>query len=152
MAIKAIFHVNVNCSDYEESKHFYENLGFQSVLDLPTGGDEDLAKGLALPDCRGRASIMMLDPSDRRQARLDLIEWVEPRDERPPYDHLAHLGINRIALWTIDLQHEYERLRDLGVEFLSTPVTMGDHTRFVCLKDPDGTIIELIEFVSNPAG
>ena len=149
MTIKAIFHVNVNCSDYERSKAFYENLGFQSVLDLPTGGDAKLARGLAMPNCEGRASIMMLDPGQPRQARLDLIEWTNPRDERPPYEHLARLGINRIALWTIDLQGEYERLSADGVEFLSAPEALGEHTSFVCLKDPDGTIIELIEFLSS---
>ncbi|MCP3990207.1 MAG: VOC family protein [Actinomycetia bacterium] len=150
MAIKAIFHVNVNCSDYEVSKAFYENLGFQSILDLPTGGDAELAAGLAMPECDGRASIMMLDPDQPRQARLDLIEWVNPRDDQAPYDHLARLGINRIALWTIGLQEEYERLLGDGVEFLSEPMMMGDHTSFVCLKDPDGTIIELIEFLRSP--
>lgn len=149
MTIKAIFHVNVNCSDFERSKAFYENLGFQSVLDLPTGGDAKLANGLAMPDCEGRASIMMLDPSQSRQARLDLIEWTRPRDERPPYEHLGRLGINRIALWTVDLQGEYERLLADGVEFLSEPTVMGGHTSFVCLKDPDGTIIELIEFLER---
>ena len=32
MTITHIFHVNVNCSDLDESKLFYERLGFQSVL------------------------------------------------------------------------------------------------------------------------
>lgn len=150
MTIKAIFHVNVNCSDLDVSKPFYENLGFQSVLDLPTGGDAKLAEGLAMPNCSGRASIMMLDPTDARQARLDLIEWTDPVDERPPYEHLARLGINRIALWTFDLDDEYERLLADGVEFLSAPMTMGGHSKFVCFKDPDGTIIELIEFLTEP--
>jgi len=150
MPIKAIFHVNVNCSDLDVSRPFYENLWFQTVLDLPTGGDEQLAEGLGMPGCQGRAAIMMLDPSEGRQARLDLIEWTEPLDRRPPYEHLAHLGINRIALWTIGLDEEYERLKADGVEFLSEPLFMGGHTKFVCFKDPDGTIIELIEFHRNP--
>ncbi len=150
MASEAILHVNVNCSDYGVSKAFYQNLGCRSVLDLPTIGDATLATGLAIPECAGRASIMMLDPGQPRQARLDLIEWVKPRDDRAPYDHLARLGINRIALWTIGLQEEYERLLADGVEFLSEPVMMDGHTLYVCLKDPDGTIIELVEFLRNP--
>jgi glyoxylase I family protein len=143
MAIKGIFHVNVNCSDIERSQPFYENLGFQTVLDLPTGGDDKLAAGLGMPSCEGRAAIMMLDPSQGRQARLDLIEWTEPLDRRPPYEHLARLGFNRIALWTIGLDEEYERLKADGVEFLSEPMFM------VCFKDPDGAIIELIEFFTG---
>ena len=150
MPIKDIFHVNVNCSNLDISRPFYENLGFQTVLDLPTGGDSDLAAGLAMPDCSGRAAIMMLDPSESRQARLDLIEWSSPLDDTRPYEHLARLGINRIALWTIGLDEEYQRLKTCGVEFLSEPLFMGGHTKFVCLKDPDGVIIELIEFHKNP--
>ena len=150
MTIKAIFHVNVNCSDLDRSRAFYENLGFEGVLDLPTGGDDSLAEGLGMPDCSGRACIMMLDPSQGRQARLDLIEWVRPRDTEPPYEHLGHLGLNRIALWTIGLDEEYERLMGDGVEFLSEPKTMGGHSKFVCMRDPDGTIIELIEFLHSP--
>jgi len=151
MPLKSIFHVNVNCSDFERSKSFYENLGFTTVMDLPDLATADLEVGLALPELAGRAAIMMLDPDDPRQARLDLIEWTNPDDNDPPYPHLAHLGINRIAIWTVDLEGEYERLRADGVEFLSEPRILQGHTRFVCLKDPDGTIIELIEFLATPS-
>jgi|TARA_B110000263_G_scaffold248214_1_gene262589 catechol 2,3-dioxygenase-like lactoylglutathione lyase family enzyme len=152
MAIKAIFHVNVNCSNLEVSLPFYENLGFETVLDLPTGGDASLAEGLGMPGCAGKAAIMMLDPDDPRQTRLDLIEWVSPDDDRPPYEHLGRLGINRLALWTVDLDGEYERLKSDGVNFLSEPLFMGGHTKFVCFRDPDGTVIELIEFHRSPLG
>jgi catechol 2,3-dioxygenase-like lactoylglutathione lyase family enzyme len=94
----------------------------------------------------------MLNPDDPRQTRLDLIEWVSPDDHRPPYEHLARLGINRIALWTVDLDDEYKRLKSDGVDFLSEPLFMGVHTKFVCFRDPDGTIIELIEFHRSPSG
>ena len=33
MAIKGIFHVNVNCSDLDRSLPFYENLGFPLIVD-----------------------------------------------------------------------------------------------------------------------
>ena len=152
MAIKAIFHVNINCSNLDVSLPFYENLGFETVLNLPTGGDASLAEGLGMADCVGKAAIMMLNPGDPRQTRLDLIEWVSPNDRRPPYEHLARVGINRIALWTVDLDDEYERLKADGVDFLSEPLFMGGHTKFVCFRDPDGTIIELIEFHRSPSG
>ena len=101
---------------------------------------------------QGKAAIMMLNPGDPRQTRLDLIEWVSPNDRRPPYEHLARVGINRIALWTVGLDDEYERLKADGVDFLSEPLFMGGHTKFVCFRDPDGTIIELIEFHRSPSG
>lgn len=149
MTITHIFHVNVNCSDLDVSKPFYERLGFQSVLDLPTGGDASLARGLDLPDCDGRATIMMLDPEQPRQTRLDLLEWTQPRDPAPPYEHLGRLGIARLALRSTDLAADYERLVADDVDVLSEPQMMGAHTRFVCFRDPDGSIIELIEFVTS---
>ena len=42
MPLTSIFHVNVNCSDLDVSLPFYENLGFQTVINLPTGGDDEL--------------------------------------------------------------------------------------------------------------
>ena len=48
------------------------------------------------------------------------------------------------------LDEEYERLKADGVEFLSEPLFMGGHTKFVCFKDPDGTIIELLESFTEP--
>lgn len=149
MPITSIFHINVNCSDLDVSRPFYENLGFQTVLDLPDLADPELAVGLALPDCAGRANIMMLDPGQPRQTRLDLLEWTQPRDDQPAYEHLARLGINRIALWTVGLDEEYTRLEADGVDFLSPPKLLGEHAKFVCFRDPDGTIIELIETYSE---
>ena len=152
MAIKAIFHVNVNCTDLDRSKAFYELLGFRSVIDLPPGGGADMLHGLGLPPgSRARGAIMMLDPDQPRSTRLDLLEWLEPRTWGRPYEDLAHVGAARIALWTTGLDEEVERLRAAGVDFLSEPVAMdGFDTRFVCFRDPDGTVLELIEFGQRP--
>ena len=42
-----------------------------------------------------------------------------------------------------------EYLKSNGVEFLSEPATVklkdSPATRFVCFKDPDGTILELVQ-------
>ncbi len=146
MAIKSIFHINVNCRDLDRSRAFYESLGFRGVLDLPEGGQADMLRGLGLaPTARARAVIMMLDPASPRSTRLDLIEWTEPPTHGAALPDLAHVGAARIALWTKGIDQEYERLRAEGVEFLSEPVDMNG-TRFCCFKDPDGTILELIDF------
>jgi catechol 2,3-dioxygenase-like lactoylglutathione lyase family enzyme len=40
-------------------------------------------------------------------------------------------------------------LKDAGVEFVSEPVSLsgptGEPVRFVCFKDPDGTVLELVQ-------
>ena len=147
MPIKSIFHLNVNCSDHARSKAFYEMLGFRSVFEMREGTDGEMTKGVGLPDgSTAKASIMMLDPNDQRSCRLDLIEWTDPPTDGRPYPHLRHAGVARVALYTTDLQGEYDRLRGEGVEFVSEPVVMGTGARFVCFTDPDGTFLELIEF------
>ena len=146
--IKALFHVNVNCSNFERSLSFYKMLGFKVALDIPeVGNNSETVRGLGLPDSTARAAIMTLS-DDPHATRLDLIEWKKPRDETKPYARLNHLGIARIALFTKGLRDDYRRLKDEGVEFISEPVvirTGAGEALFACFYDPDGTILELIE-------
>ena len=157
MAIKDVFHVNVNCTDLDRSRAFYELIGFEVVRDLGVVDDPEVLRGLGLPEgCRGRAVLMVLEPDKPRATRLDLIEWTDPPTggssptaaarAGAPSAALTHVGAVRIALWTIGIDAEVERLRAAGVEFLSEPVAMPDGTRFCCFKDPDGTVLELIDF------
>lgn len=150
--IKSLFHVNVNCSNFERSLAFYKMLGFNVSVDIPAVADakssgSDTGRGLGLPDSVARAAIMTLS-DDPRATRLDLIEWSKPRDDAKPYARLNHLGIARIALYTKGLRDEYQRLKGEGVEFISEPVvirTAAGPALFACFYDPDGTILELIE-------
>jgi len=145
--IKALFHVNVNCSNLERSLRFYKMLGFKVALDIPEVGNSDTGRGLGLPDSVARAALLTLS-DDPHATRLDLIEWKQPRDTEKPYPRLNHLGIARIALFTKGLRDEYRRLKGEGVNFISEPVVIrtgaGD-ALFACFYDPDGTILELIE-------
>ena len=81
---------------------------------------------------------------------IDLLEWKEPRDGRPPYDTLSRPGIARMALTTTDLDADVAMLKARGVAFVSEEPGvvadgMGGQTRFICFKDPDGTVLELVE-------
>ena len=66
-----------------------------------------------------------------------------------PHTNMYHLGIARIALKSDDLDSDITLLKSHGVEFLSEPAEVKiegqPKTRFVCFKDPDGTILELVE-------
>ena len=121
-------------------------LGFAAVLDLGEGGSEEMGRGLGMAGAKGRAAIMMLDPSNRRGCRVDLIEWTSPKTKGSPPPDLFHVGMARLCLHCTDLDGHVEQLKAAGVELVSDPVEMMKGTRFVCFKDPDGTFIELIEF------
>jgi catechol 2,3-dioxygenase-like lactoylglutathione lyase family enzyme len=147
VAIKDVFHINVNCTDLDRSRAFYELVGFQVVVELGEGGSADMLRGLGLPSGgRAKAVLMMLEPDKPRGTRIDLIQWTLPPTHGTTAADLAHVGAVRIALWTIGIDEEVARLGDAGVEFMSDVVAMPDGTKFCCFKDPDGTVLELIDF------
>jgi catechol 2,3-dioxygenase-like lactoylglutathione lyase family enzyme len=153
MAISGLVHVNINCSDYNRSKAFYELLGFREFWVVPETNTPEVAAAVGMPPYRVKGSLMMLqdvEPGTRGTGlTIDLLEWLEPRDEAPPYSHLYHLGIARIALSSTDLDGDMATLKAAGTEFISEPAQLspdsGSNARFVCFKDPDGTVLELVE-------
>ena len=146
MNITGLLHININCSDFDRSQAFSEMLGFEVLMPvLPDGsGDVAAAVGMASFPLRG---ALMKHPSG---AVIDLLEWQEPVDARPPYDTLNHLGLGRIAFITSNIEADIETLQAAGAEFLSTgpaavPGPRGSTTRFICFRDPDGTVLELVD-------
>ncbi len=146
--IESIFHINVNCTDFDRSMEFYAKLGFKVVRDLEVVGNQQLSEGLRIPNCSGRAALLMLGDNPRA-TRLDLIEWLHPKTEGTTYPNLWNAGICRIALRTRDLRKDCEKLTAQGIEFWTEPrffnVREGREEGFVCCSDPDGTVIELIQ-------
>ena len=145
MNVQGILHVNINCSDFERSKAFYEALGFSVLIEVPENGSAEVGAAVGMGPYKVRGALMAL----RQSALIDLLEWKEPRDESAPYPHLYHLGVGRIALTTTDLDADVRELEGRGVEMISAPVRVenlgGFTTRFVCFKDPDGTVLELVQ-------
>ena len=139
-----MYHVNVNCTQLERSLELYQALGFQEAIDLPEG---DLP-GLGPVPRRGRAKLLRLG-DDPHGALLDLVEWTQPPTTGQPYPHLAHTGIARICLRVKGLDEMVEQLIARGVRLVappSSPGLNGANHKFVCFYDPDGTVIELMEF------
>ena len=151
MAVSALVHININCSNFDRSKEFYECLGFREFYSVPETNTPEIAAAVGMPPYRVKGALMMLesDQDSPMPLTIDLLEWIEPKDEEPPYPHLYHYGIARIALSTTNLDDDMARLKTLGAEFISAPVQMppssGSKARFVCFKDPDGTVLELVE-------
>ena len=148
MNITGLVHININCSDFDRSLRFYELLGFQKVIDVPPKNTPEVAAAVGMLPYTVKGALLILQNS-KTPLMIDLLEWQEPTDNRPPYPNLYHLGIARIALSTNDLDSDIAFLKSEGVEFLSDPATVKienqPETRFICFKDPDGTILELVE-------
>ena len=146
MTISGLLHVNINCSDFERSRAFYEMLGFELLMPVPEVGEGEVAAAVGMTAYRLRGALM----KHRDGSLIDLLEWREPADDAPPYAALNHLGLARVALQSTDIDADIGRLRAAGVEFLTAqPATVagpdGMSSRFICFTDPDGTVLELVE-------
>ena len=142
--INGTLRTNVNCSDFEASRSFYEMLGFETQSEVDEVGSSSLATAVGLPSYHVRASTMTL----RRGHSLNLTKWEDPYDPDPPYAAVNHIGIARIAIWTLNLDSDITLLEDQGVVFYSEPVRPSGpygFLRFACFEDPDGTVIELVQ-------
>jgi len=148
MNIEGLVHVNINCSDFDRSRAFYEMLGFELFLEVPDSSTKQVALAVGFSSYRLRGGLMRLR-GGRHPLVVDLLEWCEPMDTAPPYERLNHLGIARIALTSSDLEADVEELRASGVEIIGEPATVvwenRPSSRFVCFKDPDGSVLELVE-------
>jgi catechol 2,3-dioxygenase-like lactoylglutathione lyase family enzyme len=150
----SVYGVSINCTNLERSLEFYKAIGFREVADIGESGGGGLEKGLRIPNPRARGRLLKLG-GDAAAINLDLIEWVSPRTEGRAYPRLNHAGIARVALHTDNLQKTYEQLKSRGIEFYSEPQILqsrGGSSLFVCFEDPDGTVLELIEFRPTDSG
>lgn len=156
-----IFHINLNCSDLVRSRAFYESIGFKVVNDFGDGGADGkrksfaelgLAPVLKLPgDCDARALLLALTDHPRT-TRLDLIEWIRPRSEPPARGNLARIGFGRLCLRVKDCHALYARMERDGRMVYSPPALLdlgGSRQWVFCCEDPDGIVIEFMQFVAN---
>jgi catechol 2,3-dioxygenase-like lactoylglutathione lyase family enzyme len=143
-----LFHVNVNCSDLQQSRRFYtEGLGLEiGARTAPAETQTGAAFGLAR--ARWDASIL-LGPRGYDGGAIDLLEWQEPAPAGAPPARLVDTGFQRIGLRVPDLDAALARMGALGGRAWSAPFTHaladGGEVRLVLVSDPDGTAIELIE-------
>ena len=153
--VPSFFHVNVNCSDFDRSLAFYRLIGFEPVNTFE--GDADfgavgLGPVLRLPDdCAGRAALLQLG-GDGAGPRLDLIEWTSPRQAPPPPRSLAQPGVGRICLRSLDADAVHARLAAAGHHGYTPPVRIvlgGSVIKVFCVEDPDGVVIEFMEFLGR---
>jgi catechol 2,3-dioxygenase-like lactoylglutathione lyase family enzyme len=150
-----LVHVNINCTDVERSVAFYKKLGFEVVHvfgDAPSekilDPDQDLLAGMTGPGGKTRGCVLSLGDDPRSATKIELLEHEgsatgpsEPRGFRD-------VGVGRIAMRTVNLLDFVEELRAEGIVFELEPqeIDIVGAKRFALFRDPDGVLLELIEF------
>lgn len=147
--VTGMVHININVSDFDRSRAFYEALGFRLAWMVPPTNTPEVAAAVGMPPYRVRGGLMVLEGAEHPVV-VDLLEWQSPHDDAPPYPHLYHYGIGRLALATSDLDADLATLAAMGVELVGPPARVvvdgvPSGGRFVCFRDPDGTVLELVE-------
>ena len=140
-AFESIFHFTVSATDFERSLAFYRTLGFQVLRDnRDVVWPDFVAENFGMKRAQGRGALLALGP-EPHHVRLDLIEWLEPRWEGPRADVPVEERVPRIiAIRTRNVRAAYAELKTRGIESV------------VCCRDPDGNLIELIEYMPGVLG
>ena len=113
--------------DQERALQFYtEMLGFEKKHDIPAGE----FRWLTVTSPAGPEGVeLLLEPNSHPAAQAY---------QKANFED----GIPAASLFATDLQAEYERLVEKGVEFKTPPTTMGDHMIAV-FHDTCGNLIQL---------
>jgi predicted enzyme related to lactoylglutathione lyase len=122
---------SVSIDDYDNALKFYtEVMGFQLKRDIPLG--------------EGVRWITVVSPEEPNGTELLL----EPNASYPAMkalkESLVKDGIPYTAFQVNDVQQEYERMRERGVEFTMEPTNMGMTTAAI-LDDTCGNLIQIYQ-------
>ncbi len=154
-SVESLFHFVVNATNFERSLAFYTRLGFRVLRDnrdvvWPTYVSENFGMRVA----QGRGALLALGESEHH-TRLDLIEWLEPKWTNPDTSPSPERVPRIMALRTKNLRAAYQELSQEGFDFLAAPRDPDPVTgveSVVCCRDPDGYVIELIEYMGERLG
>ncbi len=152
--VQSIFHFTVEVTDFERSLDFYTTLGFRVLRDnRDVIWPPMVARNFGMPAAQGRGALLGIGDGPEH-TRLDLIEWLEP-ELLPPPDIARELRVPRIiALRTDNVAAAYEDLSARGIEFISAPASAyrAGIVNVCSCRDPDGLIVELIEYAPGVLG
>ena len=146
--IRDIIHLNLNVTDIKRSIAFYEILGFKVMHVFGDREDSGVEEGIKFQTNRCRGAVITLGDHPRCWTKIELIEWVEPKAEPAPARSMHATGVSRIALRTKNLLAFIKELETKGIEMETPPqeIDIVGAKRFALFRDPDGILLELIEF------
>jgi len=152
--VQSLFHFTVEVTDFERSLDFYTTLGFRVLRDnRDVVWPRMVARNFGMPVAQGRGALLGIgDGPDH--TRLDLIQWLEPELDPPPAGE-RELRVPRvIALRTRNVAAAYDDLSAKGIEFVSglQSAEVAGIVNVCSCRDPDGYIIELIEYADGLLG
>lgn len=140
--IRGIHHVAIHAHDIDRMIKFYNDaFGFELVDEgFEWRDDELLDKIVDVPGSAARGAMMRAG-----SCYIELFQYVAPEPNNThalrPFDK----GYTHFCVDVTDIEHEYERLKGLGMTFgHPAPIDVG-HVKTIYGRDPEGNVIELQE-------
>jgi len=131
-------HFAVTVADLDRAVAFYRDVLGLEVLTRFSVGGAAFATGVGIDGAS--ADFAHMDAGD---ARVELVEYSPAGDARDESE-LNQPGGTHLGLEVDDLHAVYEALPDY-VDPIAAPQTTESGTRIMFVRDPDGTLVELLE-------
>lgn len=154
--IRRFNHTSIAISDPDEMLAFYRDLlGLEVIADFDTSEQppqrQQVYKNIhAMPNGHFRMIRLKSPQPPVAEFALELKKWYSPIPKHlPDWQRQNDLGLHIIAFYVDDLNPVYEKLTRAGVICVSSPQRTD---AFGCFKvyDPEGNVIEFLEFPANP--
>ena len=124
--ISRINHVGLRVSDLQQTREFYEQLGFV-FIEGPVGPEP-----VAIMEHPSGVNInFILNASDNRSEKNVLMDIPE-----------KHTGYTHIALEVSDLGSVKHALEQKGMTITEGPIELPSGASFLFIRDPDSNVIE----------
>jgi len=140
--VEKIRHTGIAVSDLEKALHFYQDLlGLKVVKGMEESSDyiDKISKLKGV-----KVTTVKLAAADGNLIEL-LYYHSHPRKAVTARD-ICEIGVSHVAFTVEDLDAEYQRLSEAGVNFNSSPQNSPDgYAKVAFCRDPDGALIELVE-------
>jgi catechol 2,3-dioxygenase-like lactoylglutathione lyase family enzyme len=120
-----------------------DGLGF-----LPAGGSRLMMRGplsASIVDLPGAAMTCRCLVGRNDWCQLELFQYERPMARLMPADRQPNdIGYSRMGVWVADFDLALARLAELGTQPLTAPLGRAGAHR-VCVRNPDGVYVELLE-------
>jgi catechol 2,3-dioxygenase-like lactoylglutathione lyase family enzyme len=152
------FHINVNVTDLDRSISFYRLFGFEPVVRLVLDSETNRQIGRAFGEEPNDAEFALVRIGDDPRAPcLDLVQWKTRPTEGQPYAQSNNAGIYRMLIHVEDPDAIIASLAEHGYPLMgevirATPVEGQPPTTMFCVRDPDGTVIEVAAGLDHLVG
>ena len=144
--IKGFHHAALSTPNFERCLNFYKVvLGCEEAWTFGwEAGSTEADEVTGLKDSAARAAMLKLGDT-----YLEVFEFSSPQQlHRPGARPACDPGITHICLEVEDIHAEYERMKAAGMRLHCPP--QAQESGFMTYgRDPDGNIVELLEFSSN---